>query len=127
MTNAKQFAIVKPLLSIIGDREDYEALKPITPYLTRRKKERDLIDVLVPGEKPPPITNIAWVFRLPDYKLPMTLENIFDIPNTKKKCQLIRSLIPPELTAQTHSRWFHTLLYAEEYQSGYGFHLYMTQ
>jgi helicase MOV-10 len=126
VTTAKRFAIVKPLLSIVGNKEDYEALKPTAPYVPKHKKERDPIEELVPGEKPPAIADITWAFRLPPYRMPGALKTVLDMPNMKEKHRLLRfGFIPHELTPETHARWFHALLHAEEHQSRYEFALIM--
>jgi helicase MOV-10 len=126
MKTAKRFAIVKPLMSIVGNKEDYELLKPTAPYIPKHWKQRDPIDELVPGERPPAITDIKWRVKLPDYEMPEALKTVLGIPAKKEKHRLIRSLIPTELTVQTHSRWFHALLYAEEHQSRYEYILFIT-
>jgi helicase MOV-10 len=118
-TTAKRFAIVKPLMSIVGNREDYEALKPTAPYVPIHKKKRQPIEELISGEKPPALTDTVWAVTLPLYIIPKALETTLDIPIMKERHRLFRTFIPPELTAQTHARWFHMLLWAEEHQSRY--------
>ncbi|PVF97087.1 P-loop containing nucleoside triphosphate hydrolase protein [Serendipita vermifera] len=115
---SKRFAIVKPLLAIVGDQEDYELLKPTAPYVPRHKKQREAIKDLVSGEKPPALADIIWAIKLQPYEIPKGLKTILDMPDMKEKHRMLRSgFVPRELTAQTHARSFHVLLHTEEHQS----------
>jgi helicase MOV-10 len=115
---SKRFTIVKPLLSIVGDKEDYELLKPTAPYIPKHKGQRDAVKELVPGEKPPALVDIIWAVKLQLYEIPKGLKTILDMPDMKEKHRMLRSgFVPRELTAQSHARWFHVLLHTEEHQS----------
>jgi helicase MOV-10 len=45
----KRFVIVRPLRAIVGSREDHAALRPVAPYIPRRRTERAPVHDAVPG------------------------------------------------------------------------------
>ncbi|KIM34474.1 hypothetical protein M408DRAFT_325870 [Serendipita vermifera MAFF 305830] len=116
----RQFAIVKSTSIIIGNKGDYEALKPIAPYVPKtfsRKdpvKEEDITD----GERPAPIATIKWVKKLLSYDISEAFSWILNMPSMPDKLRLLKSgFVPRELSPQTHAKVFHALLHIEEYQS----------
>ncbi|KIM34476.1 hypothetical protein M408DRAFT_325872 [Serendipita vermifera MAFF 305830] len=114
----KQFAIVKPLSIIVGSRNDYEDLKPVAPYIPKKKIQREPVKEVVEGERPPAISAVKWVMKLPSYDYPKALKTILDMPTMKEKIRLLRSgFVPRELISASHARWFHVMLYIEEHQS----------
>lgn len=119
-TSQKQFAIVKSLLVIVGDADDYETLKPVAPYVSKRKKQRDPVHDVEPGERPPALAEIEWTVKLPKHEIPKSLQIILGMPTVKEKIRLIRSgFIPRQFSPETHARLFHILLHIEEHQSSY--------
>lgn len=118
----KRFAIVRPVSAIVGNREDYEALKPVAPYVPRVRKlgvaERNLdIDE---GPKPPALAEVKWVVRLPQYDVPPILEDT--IASAGKSRDLIgrlKAFLPSRLRTDSYTRFFQTLLHVEEAQLKY--------
>ena len=45
----KQFGIVRQLRVIVGSRADHAALRPIAPYIPRKRTNRALVGEVVPG------------------------------------------------------------------------------
>ena len=114
----RQFAIVKPLFIIVGDKDDYERLKPIAPYIPKKQVQREPVKEITHGEPPEALAAIKWTSRLPDYELPKALKTILDMPVAKEKIRLLRSgFVPRHLSSDSHARWFHVMLFMEEHQS----------
>lgn len=116
----RQFAIVKPISVIVGNREDYEALKPIAPYVPRIiLRKEPVIDInITDGERPASISSVRWVKSLPQYHIPEALKWTLDLPSMGNKIKLLKSgFILGELSPDMHTKRFHTLLYMEEHQS----------
>jgi helicase MOV-10 len=113
----KLFAIVKPLLVIVGDSNDYEMLRPTEPYVPHKRRQREVVKDLTPGERLPALADIKWVHSLGMYEMAKGLKTILDMPSMKEKMRLLKRGYLPPLTPQTHARFFHVLLHVEEYQS----------
>lgn len=118
VTGQKQFAIVKPLFVIVGNKSDYEDLKPTAPYIPKKKIQREPVKELTHGERPPALAAVKWIKKLPAFDYPKALKTILDMPTMKEKIRLLRSgFVPRELSSASHARWFHVMLYIEEHQS----------
>lgn len=118
MINNKLFAIVKPLLAIVGDENDYEMLRPTEPYVPTKRRQREAVKDLTPGQRPPALAAIKWVTPLKEHDMPKALKTIMDLASMKEKIRLLRTgFVPRSLEPQTHARLFHVLLHAEEHQS----------
>jgi helicase MOV-10 len=116
--HSKSFAIVKPLLVIVGDSQDYEMLKPIAPYIPNKRRQREAVNEVTAGERPPALAAIEWVVKLPAYDIPKSLKTILEMTTMKEKIRLIRSgFVPRQFTSESHARLFHVLLHIEEHQS----------
>lgn len=114
----RRFAIVKPLSAIVGNKEDYELLKPIAPYEPLVISKREVIKEIIPGEHPPSAANAVWVRQLEQYKISKAFKTVLDMVSMGDKLRMIRAgFMPRQLTTETHARWFHALLHIEEHQS----------
>lgn len=114
----RKFAIVKTVSIIVGNKEDYEILKPIAPYVPKKKVQREPIKEITHGEPPEALAVVKWTSKLPTYDLPKALKTILDMPVVKERIRLLRSgFVPRELSSASHARWFHVMLFIEEHQS----------
>lgn len=118
ITNNKRFAIVKPLISIVGDSDDYALLNPIAPYVPQTRRQREAVKELILGERPPAIAAVVWKTRLHQFDIPKALKTILDMPTLKEKIRLLGSgFVPKALEAQKHTLYFQRLLHMEEHKS----------
>jgi helicase MOV-10 len=116
--NNKRFAIVKPLMCIVGDSEDYAMLNPVAPYVPQTRRQREAVKELVLGEKPPTLATVIWVTKLKEFDIPKAMKTILDMPVLKEKTRLMKSgFVPRSLEPDTHTRHFHVLLHMEEQKS----------
>jgi helicase MOV-10 len=114
----RKFAIVKTITIVVGNRADYEALKPTAPYIPKKKVQREPVKEVTHGEPPEALAVVKWTARLMPYELPKALKTILDMPVVKERIRLLRSgFVPRELSSATHARWFHVMLFIEEHQS----------
>ena len=109
-------------MCIVGNREDYEAIKPSAPYKPRHKKAREDVGTIDEGPKPPAISDIKWEVELKLYKVPKELERVLKMDDRKTKMKSIRDYMPREFTCETYARQFHTLLHIEEHKAAYVTH-----
>jgi len=114
----RRFPICKPLAAIVGNKEDFELLKPVAPYVPIKLGQPEPVHEIVPGRRPESIAPVEWFTKLEKYDIPKPLKTILEIPNTADQIRLIkRDFLPKELTADAHTKWFHVQLYLEEHQS----------
>ena len=115
--HTKRFAITRRVSVIVGNREDYEAIKPTAPYIHKHKKVRDKVGSIDEGPKPPAIAGIEWKVKLSPYDINKNLERYLNMDDWKERMKCIRSMLPRELTCETYARQFHTLLHIEEHKA----------
>ncbi|KIM34475.1 hypothetical protein M408DRAFT_325871, partial [Serendipita vermifera MAFF 305830] len=118
--NQRRFAIVRHTSITVGHKEDYETLKPVAPYVPKRKtyKERIRNKDIIDGEPPAPLAEIEWVIPLGEYKLPKILEDTLKKIKDDNAVSLLQpKFISFEFDMNTHAKRFHALLHMEEYQS----------
>jgi len=120
--NSKRFAITRTLLCTVGNREDYEAIKPSAPYKPKHKKAREVVGSIDEGPKPPAIADIKWEVELKLYNVPNELDRVLNMSDWKAKIKSIRDYMPREFICETYARQFHTLLHIEEHKAAYVTH-----
>jgi helicase MOV-10 len=113
-----RFAIVKPLMCIVGDDEDYELLCPIAPYVPKARVQREPVNEYVLGERPRVLSSMEWKVPLEEYKIPVPLRRALELTRERERLQTIRDqYMPRTFDASTHSFHFSRLLHVEEHQS----------
>jgi helicase MOV-10 len=118
LNSTRRFAIVKNLTAIVGNKEDYDLLKPIAPYVPFKQVQRDPIKEFIPGRRPEAIAPVKWVVKFQDYHVEDALKEVLALRSTAEKMRLIKAGFMPLLfQAETHASWFHVLLQLEEHQS----------
>ncbi|KAA1476103.1 P-loop containing nucleoside triphosphate hydrolase protein [Dentipellis sp. KUC8613] len=114
-----RFTIVRSVRAIVGNREDYEALKPSAPYVPRHKGPKRAEKRIVEGIPPPSLNAVEWVRKLPEAEIPkqllsiLAMKSVDDIVNELKH-NVIRGDLSPEL----YGLYFKTLLWVEEHRMG---------
>ena len=120
--HAKRFAITRTLLCIVGNRNDYEAIKPSAPYKPRYKKAKVDVGTIDEGIKPPSIADIKWEVVLKLYDVSKELERILNMQDRKARIKSVQDYMPREFTCETYARQFHTLLHIDEHKAAYVTH-----
>ena len=115
--HTKRFAITRRISAIVGDKKDYEAIKPTAPYIPKHKKVREKVGSINEGPKPPAIAGIEWAVKLGSYYIDKNLERYLNMDDWKERMKCIRSMLPREVTCETYPRQFHTLLHIEEHKA----------
>lgn len=115
--HTKRFAVTRRLSAIVGNKEDYEAIKPTAPYVPKHKKVREQVGSIDEGPKPPAIASIVWAVKLGLYNINKNLERYLEMDDRKERLKCIRSMLPREITCETYARQFHTLLHIEEHKA----------
>ncbi|KAF5389777.1 hypothetical protein D9757_006011 [Collybiopsis confluens] len=112
-----RFIITRPLRVIVGSQVDHEMLKPKTPYVPRKRTERQPETEIVEGEAPPSTKAIPYVDKLTFANIPRNLETTLATGSTKEIIDRVRRLfLPSVLTSQTYAKHFKHLVWAEEFQ-----------
>ena len=115
--HTKRFAITRRISAIVGDKEDYEAIKPTVPYVPKHRKVREEVGSIDEGPKPPAIAGITWAVKLGRYDIDKSLVRYLNMDDYKERMTCIRTMLPREVTCETYARQFHTLLHIEEHKS----------
>jgi helicase MOV-10 len=115
----KRFVISRLLRAIVGNQAEHEALRPIAPYVPRKRTTRTPESQVVPGVPPPSSTAIPYVSRLPFADIPVNLSNLLtDSQSSEKKLADIKRLYLSGLfSSQTYARHFKCLLWIEEHRT----------
>ncbi|RXW22216.1 hypothetical protein EST38_g3643 [Candolleomyces aberdarensis] len=115
----KRFVISRLLRAIVGNQAEHEALRPIAPYVPRKRTTRTPESQVVPGVPPPSSTAVPYVSKLPFADIPVNLYNLLtDSRSQMKKLADIKKLYLPGLfLSQTYARQFENLLWIEEHQT----------
>lgn len=114
----QQFAIVRPLRAIVGNKTDYEQLRPKAPYVPRKRTARDPEVDIVPGVPPPATSKTKWATKLPFADIPKGLSKILYSGRSDPDvaAEVRRTRLPARLDAESYPRHLHELLWAEEYK-----------
>lgn len=117
----QSFVIVRPLVAIVGNKEDHENLKPRAPYQPRKRGTRDIETTIVAGPPPAATRTVKWVTRLPDASIPKNVASILldGDPPEETAGNLQVTILPPRVTPETYGRHFQTLLWVEEFRMQY--------
>ena len=113
----QRFAIVRPVRAVVGSRADYEAMKPKSPYVPRKRTQRAPETDVVPGVPPPSQKIIPYVGLLPHARIPHRISSSLEKGEGRRAVAFFRqSILPVQFTSETHGRYFKTLLWAEEFR-----------
>ena len=115
--HTKRFVITRRISAIVGDKEDYELIKPTAPYVPKHKKVREKVGSIVEGPEPAAIAEIKWAAKLGSYDIDKNLERYLNMDDWKERMKCIQSMLPREVTCETYPRQFHTLLHIEEHKT----------
>ncbi|EMD34731.1 hypothetical protein CERSUDRAFT_54531 [Gelatoporia subvermispora B] len=112
-----RFVIIRTVKATVGSSADYELLRPVAPYVPRKRVARNPETELVPGVPPDTLRSIKYVVPLPDAEIPKWLSSLLSQGARSSVTSRIRqSALPASLTSETHGRHFSNLLWVEEYQ-----------
>lgn len=117
----KRFIISRTLKAIVGNKADHEALRPVIPYVARKRGNRQREDKVVEGVAPPSLKAIPYVGKLPMAPVPLPLMNLLRGPGrVEEKIDDVKTMfIPRQLNVETYGRHFKHLLWIEEIKMEY--------
>ncbi|KAJ2936529.1 hypothetical protein H1R20_g564, partial [Candolleomyces eurysporus] len=69
----EKFVISRQLQVVVGDQADHNALRPVAPYVSRKRKTRTPEKTVVRGVAPPSFGGISYVTELPEAPIPKQL------------------------------------------------------
>jgi helicase MOV-10 len=111
-----RFIITRALKAIVGNKSEYEKLRPKTPYVPRSASKRSPVLEVIEGIKPPATLVMPYVGRLPKAHIPPRLETILSSKDSvAKMITPIRDVFMPQVfNSKTYGQYFKTLLWIEE-------------
>ncbi|KAJ7484319.1 P-loop containing nucleoside triphosphate hydrolase protein [Mycena latifolia] len=113
----KRFVIARILRVIVGDRADHESLRPIAPYVPRKRTTRQPETNVVEGVLPPALKAVPYIAPLPKAPIPNNLAAALSTGSTPTIVANLRRLyLPPILDSNTYARHFKHLLWIEEFR-----------
>ncbi|TFK49292.1 P-loop containing nucleoside triphosphate hydrolase protein [Heliocybe sulcata] len=114
----QQFVIVRFMRVIVGNKADYDRLKPTMAYTPRVRSKREPEIEVVPGEAPPALDAMPYVVKLSHAHIPKNILSVLATGSTQDKAKnLRRTVLPTSLDVASYSRHFKTLLWVEEKRS----------
>ncbi len=116
----QKFAIVRTASAIVGEKGDYERLRPTAPYVPKKRTTREPETAIIEGEPPAPLRYIRYVVNLPHSPIPGHLATALSQGSTAGIISHFKkSLLPRVLDSTSYGRHFKYLLWAEEHRSEY--------
>ncbi|KAJ7512385.1 P-loop containing nucleoside triphosphate hydrolase protein [Mycena galericulata] len=113
----KRFLIARVLCVTVGNRADHDLLRPIAPYVARKRTNRQPETTIVEGVLPPSLKAVPYVVPLPKAPIPSGLAGALSTGTTTAIVANLRGLyIPHVLDSRTYSRHFKHLLWIEEHR-----------
>lgn len=113
----QRFMIIRLLKATVGNKAEYDAIKPTAPYVPKKRTKRTIEREVVPGVPPPAVEVTKWVVRLPPAFIPSSITSVlFSGIVTNIIEQLKRTVLPSTLDIASYARFFKTLLWIEENQ-----------
>ncbi|KAJ6572162.1 P-loop containing nucleoside triphosphate hydrolase protein [Mycena capillaripes] len=113
----KRFIIARILRVTVGNRSDHESLRPIAPYVPRKRTARQPETNIVEGILPPSLKAVPYVGSLPQAPIPSHLASTLATGNTVNIVANVRRLyLPPVLDSSTYARHFKHLIWIEEFR-----------
>ncbi|KAJ7054531.1 P-loop containing nucleoside triphosphate hydrolase protein [Mycena amicta] len=113
----KRFAIVRTLSGHVGNREDHDAIRPVAPYVPRKRTDRQPETTVVEGVFPQSRKAVPYVGTLPKAPIPTNLASILSTGNTKNIVDTVRKLyLPSVFDSNGYGRHFKQLLWIEEHR-----------
>ncbi|RDB30431.1 putative helicase MOV-10 [Hypsizygus marmoreus] len=112
-----RFTIARPLFGIVGNKADHERLRPVAPYVPRKKSARQPELMVVEGIRPPALKAVPYVVPLPRAAIPGGLATTLSTGSPANILSRVQSVfLPPELNTQGYARHFKHLLWIEEFR-----------
>jgi helicase MOV-10 len=113
----KQFVITRSMRVIVGDKADHELLRPTTPYIPRKRTQRQAENEVIPGELPPALKAVPYIVNLTKAPIPRQVSSTLSTGSTSEIIRNVRRiLLPSVLDSEAYGRHFKNLLWIEENQ-----------
>ncbi|KZT00672.1 P-loop containing nucleoside triphosphate hydrolase protein [Laetiporus sulphureus 93-53] len=113
----KTFIIVRPVRVTVGSKADHDLLKPVAPYIPRKRTRRDPELDVIPGVPPPALRAVPYVTKLPWAEIPKRISAALAQGSLDQQIAFFRDTeLPRVLNSANHSRHFKTLLWIEEHR-----------
>ncbi|KAF5356601.1 hypothetical protein D9758_008284 [Tetrapyrgos nigripes] len=116
----QRFVIHRRVFAIVGNKDDYELLKPKSPYVRQRKRIPLRIDGPIKKSlRPVTWTKTKWTSNLPRYEVPTQVTDILykrGVRSRRETLELVKGLVSSAFTTATYGKHFQLMLYLEEEQ-----------
>ncbi|KZV62178.1 hypothetical protein PENSPDRAFT_258235 [Peniophora sp. CONT] len=121
----QRFFVIRVVKAIVGNRAEYEDMRPKAPYVPRSRTEREPEVDIVPGPAPESTSTQRWVAPLPGADIPKKLAAMLRIGSPDKiLSDLKRTLLPPEINPDTYGRYWKYVIWIEEYRMEHDLQFY---
>lgn len=114
------FVIVRTLSAIVGNKTDYDMLRPTAPYVPRYRGNRQPATDVVEGVMPPAVRAVTYVVELPHAPIPSSLLSTLSTGSQSQILTRVKSVyLPRTFDTQSYARFFKHLLWIEEFWMEY--------
>lgn len=113
----QRFAIVRPIKAIVGNKADYELLRPTAPYVPRKRTTRVPETDVLPGPPPPALEAIKYVVALGKAEIPKQLATALSSGSIAEILGRVRRMfLPGTWDVSSYGRHFKHLIWVEEHR-----------
>ncbi|KAG9042596.1 hypothetical protein FS837_010665 [Tulasnella sp. UAMH 9824] len=119
-SNGTKFAITRQVKANVTVEAHRRQLAPVAPYVRPQRRRRDRRGPVTDGTRPSTYERqkTAWVYRIPDFKIPVELTEIFEDGTVESKVERLKlKHINVGMGHVSYSQFWQTLLWAEEHQA----------
>lgn len=119
-SNGNKFAITRSVKANVTVEAHRRQLAPVAPYVRPRRRRRDQRGPVTDGTRPSSYERqkTAWVYRVPDFKIPVELKEIFEDGTVDSKVERLKlEQVNLGMGHVSYGKFWQTLLWAEEHQA----------
>jgi len=115
-----RFVIARTLSAIVGNKVDYDMLRPTAPYVPRYRGNRQPATEVVEGVMPPAVRAVPYVVELPHASIASSLLSTLSTGSQSQILARVKTVfLPRTFDTQSYARFFKHLLWIEEFKMEY--------
>ena len=110
LSRGERFVITRPVLAVVGSKDDYELLKPTAPYVRPKTSRHDKPKKVVEVNRPNVWSHTRWSVNLPEFHAP---HDLIDAAFGRNPSAAIQPFIPT-FDLEHYGQFWQALVWIEE-------------